>query len=119
MNPSGVMIKPEPLPPEPGLSSLPPRRDCPPVLRDLKTSIFTTDGLTASAAVVTALEYASSKNPSLVGRASSRAGLGASSRAGLGASSRAGFGASSRAGFGSSGASPHPFNTGLATPKLG
>jgi len=52
--PSGVMMKPDPLPPEPGLSPLLPRLDCPPVLR--ATSIFTTDGLTASAAMVTALE---------------------------------------------------------------
>src|SRR6266545_3793530 len=49
IKPSGVMMKPDPLPP-----SCP---RCPPFLR---TSIFTTDGLTCSAALVTALENASS-----------------------------------------------------------
>src|ERR1017187_5629403 len=58
MNPSGVMMKPDPLP----AASRPLRRS--PFLR---TSIFTTDGLTSSAALTTAFEYASSNGPSETG----------------------------------------------------
>jgi hypothetical protein len=54
------MMNPDPLPPD----SRPFRR--PPVL---DTSIFTTDGLTASAALTTASEYASSNGPSDTGNA--------------------------------------------------
>src|SRR4051794_30594923 len=57
MNPSGVMIKPEPLPA--------PSRPLRPLF--FSTSIFTTDGLTSSAAVTTALEYASSNGASETG----------------------------------------------------
>src|SRR5436309_1484192 len=52
------MMKPEPLPP-------PSREPRCPLL--FLTSIFATDGLTASAALVTALEYASSNGPSATG----------------------------------------------------
>ena len=64
-NPSGVMMNPDPLPP----LSRPLRPALP-----LRTSIFTTDGLTASAAFTTALEYASSNGLSGSSDASSLTG---------------------------------------------
>src|SRR5438552_249707 len=64
MNPSGVNIKPEPLP----------RRSCGVrgmfglrLLTPSSTSIYTTDGLTFSAAVITAREYASITSSSVRG----------------------------------------------------